>query len=124
MWVFVVCYFTKSQILFCFTQVISEGSEEGPAGMTVSLHALGGAEPLLQVKTSAGGSYAFPRVAPGQYELRASHPEWRMAQDRASLAVTADSHQVHGVLAVSGSVLSPYCHFILFNLNFKFRQLG
>lgn len=82
--------------------MLSEGSKDGPEGVTVSLHSVGGTEPLLQVTTSAGGVYSFPRVAPGQYELRATHPEWLMTQDKASLAVAPDSHQVSGTLSVAG----------------------
>ena len=83
-------------------QVVSEGSSEGPAGVNVLLLTEGGTDPLLQVTTGPGGVYVFPRVAPGQYELRASHPKWKFAHEKANVVVSPDSHKVLGVLSVAG----------------------
>lgn len=85
---------------------MSVGSDEGPEGVTVALHSKGANEPLLKIKSEIGGAFSFPRVAPGQYELKASRPGWQMAVDKASLSVTADSHRVHGTLSVAGYPVS------------------
>lgn len=86
--------------------MVSAGSDEGPEGVTVALHSKGANEPLLKVKSETGGAFSFPRVAPGQYELRASRTGWTMAEGKASLSVTADSHRVHGTLSVAGYPVS------------------
>ncbi|CAB3359921.1 Hypothetical predicted protein [Cloeon dipterum] len=87
-------------------KVVSAGSDEGPEGVTVALHAKGANEPLLKAKTDQGGAFSFPRVAPGQYELVASRQGWKMAKNKASLSVTADNYKIQGELSVAGYPVS------------------
>ncbi|XP_059482709.1 BOS complex subunit NOMO3 [Neocloeon triangulifer] len=87
-------------------KVVSAGSDEGPEGVTVALHAKGAIEPLIKVKTNQGGTFSFPRVAPGQYELLASRQGWKMSKEKASLSVTADNYKIDGTLTVGGYPVS------------------
>lgn len=45
-------------------------------------------EEVAHTTTTEGGIYKFNAVSPGEYNLKASHPEWTIEDQSASLAVT------------------------------------
>ncbi|XP_037076289.1 nodal modulator 2-like [Pollicipes pollicipes] len=92
-------------------QVVSLGSANGPAGVTVTLSAAaaaGGDAAGLHSRTTsgAGGRFTFSPVPAGDYEVTASHPVWRLARGRTSVSVRGDNGDVGQQLAVAGFDLS------------------
>ncbi|KAF0301730.1 Nodal modulator 2 [Amphibalanus amphitrite] len=84
-------------------QVISLGSTEGPAGVTVTLTSTSDRDRLkTQVTTGPAGRFTFSPVPAGDYEVTASHPVWKLARHRTQVSVRGDNGDVGTQLAVAG----------------------
>ena len=78
--------------LFICPQVISLGSEEGPAGVTVAL--VQNEKPVKTTVTTSGGEYAFKPLPSGTFKVVSSHPSWKFLNDRASHKVQFNNHRI------------------------------
>ncbi|XP_043236772.1 nodal modulator 1-like [Amphibalanus amphitrite] len=84
-------------------QVVSLGSTEGPAGVTVTLTSTSDRDRLkTQVTTGPAGRFTFSPVPAGDYEVTASHPVWKLARHRTQVSVRGDNGDVGTQLAVAG----------------------
>ena len=72
-----------NELLLFSVQVVSSGSAQGPAGVTLYLHlSQDDNSPYIQeTVTQEGGFYLFTPVHAGRYWVRASHPIWKFEKD-------------------------------------------
>lgn len=71
-------FFARTSVDLILFQVVSEGEEMGPAGVTLTLTKAKVAEPLKFTTSSEGGVFTFENVLPGEYVVTASHPTWKL----------------------------------------------
>ncbi|KAH0554100.1 nodal modulator 3 [Cotesia glomerata] len=69
-------------------KVISQGSNDGPTGVTVSLYKSTNRDVVERVTTtSQGGIFSFTPIQPGKYILVASHPHWSFEKNTVEVTV-------------------------------------
>lgn len=82
-------------------KVLSDGQQEGPAGVTVELRD-GQGRTLQKTHSTKGGGYAFTRILPGEYTLVASHPSWNIGRSSTAVKVVDDNGTPAERLTVAG----------------------
>lgn len=81
-------------------QVISQGQNEGPEGVTVQLKK---ENKILQKTTSKeAGKFTFANVLPGDYEIEAVHDRWTFESSKTKVAVTTQTGDAGQKLVVHG----------------------
>jgi protocatechuate 3,4-dioxygenase beta subunit len=58
------------------------------------------------VQTDSSGKYSFKSVAPGKYNIEASHPSWAFSQSKVSVELTWGQTEVSDKIVVSGFSVS------------------
>lgn len=109
-----------------FGKVVSKGSDNGPAGISIFLKTVNG-ELLQETKTVVGGDYSFSNILPGEYLVEASHTKWRLENYQEKITISQDNGKIGSGIVVGGydvrgevrSEGEPIrgVHFILFDLN-------
>lgn len=82
--------------------MLSHGRNVGPAGVEVQLFSGDSAAALQTVTTEDKGHFAFKKVAPGDYRIKASHAEWKLGASELSVKLVSDSHNIEEGLEIVG----------------------
>lgn len=83
-------------------KVLSQGRVVGPAGIQLQLFSGDSAKALQTVTSEEKGVFNFKNVAPGNYRVKASHPEWRLGSAEQTLNLDSDSRTIEEGLEVLG----------------------
>lgn len=83
-------------------KVLSQGSVEGPAGVTVKLTPKDQDKVLAETQSVDNGEFAFAGIFPGSYVVAAYHPQWKFLVQRSAIEVEKDSTRVQNSLVVAG----------------------
>ncbi|KAH9635740.1 hypothetical protein HF086_013848 [Spodoptera exigua] len=82
-------------------RVITAGQKQGPSGIAVQL--INDKGDVRNTVTTVGGDFHFTPVIPGKYNVKASHPKWKLEPSQAVVQVKEGNTALPvGVLAVKG----------------------
>uniref|UniRef100_A0A2H1VYC3 SFRICE_011490 n=1 Tax=Spodoptera frugiperda TaxID=7108 RepID=A0A2H1VYC3_SPOFR len=82
-------------------RVITAGQNQGPSGIAVQL--INDKGDVRNTVTTVGGDFYFTPVIPGKYNVKATHPKWKLEPSQAVVQVKEGNTALPvGVLAVKG----------------------
>ena len=84
-------------------RVVTEGTDSGPAGVTISLLGHSGEE-VQSTVTGEGGSYVFTAVPGTDHRVRAAHPSWTFARAEGAVSMTGDNGQAEDIVVAGFDV--------------------
>ncbi|CAG7829680.1 unnamed protein product [Allacma fusca] len=87
-----------------YGQVSSAGHAEGPSGVQVDL--TGPHDLRLTATTEKKGAFSFERIPPGQYVVKASHPDLVFENDKYSFEITNKNIVIEKELRIRGYVVT------------------
>lgn len=83
-------------------KVLSQGSKEGPVGVTINLKAKGQDKVLAETKSGETGAYSFSGIFPGSYIVTASHPRWKFLTSQSTINIEKDNGHIEKSLTIAG----------------------
>ncbi|CAD5114951.1 DgyrCDS3985 [Dimorphilus gyrociliatus] len=81
-------------------QVISQGQNEGPEGVTIQLKRDN--KILQSTKSAVNGKFTFANVLPGSYDIEAVHDRWTFENSKTKVTVTTQTGDAGQKLIVHG----------------------
>lgn len=113
---------------------VASDDDKGPAGVTVELVSARADTPVRSTTTTTDGSFFFTLVYPGDYDIRISHPHWKLSKKQVKIHVSESDTQlpanslmvagydVNGIISTEGAPTSNV-HFLLYSQNQKAKDV-